>query len=58
MGDTVKRGRVGKVNCHCCNKTFEARFADMKRGWGKYCSKSCKAIDQMQLKPYRNKRVI
>jgi len=25
-----------------------AREADRKRGWGKFCSKSCKAIRQMQ----------
>lgn len=23
-----------------------ARTADIKRGWGKFCSKSCKAIEQ------------
>lgn len=33
--------------CICgCKQTFEARAADVKRGWGKYFSKSCKAIHQ------------
>jgi hypothetical protein len=29
--------------CKCCKKEFQARSADIKRGWGLYCSKSCKA---------------
>lgn len=29
--------------CRCGNK-FMARTADVKRGWGKSCSKSCAAI--------------
>lgn len=29
-----------------CKKEFEARTADVKRGWGKFCSKSCKAHKQ------------
>lgn len=28
--------------CHC-GKKFQARAADVKRGWGKCCSKSCAA---------------
>lgn len=47
--DTVKKeargARVG-VSCACCGNKFEARVADRKRGWGKFCSKSCKAIKQ------------
>lgn len=31
--------------CHC-GKQFQARTADVKRGWGKFCSKSCKAVEQ------------
>lgn len=34
--------------CQCCGKTFSARSADVKRGWAKFCSKSCKAIKQEQ----------
>lgn len=34
------------VNCKCCKKEFKARQADLNRGWGKFCSKSCKAIKQ------------
>lgn len=29
-----------------CNQVFAARVADRKRGWGKFCSKSCKAMEQ------------
>jgi hypothetical protein len=31
-----------------CGKQFSARKADRNRGWGLYCSKSCKAICQSQ----------
>lgn len=38
------------VKVKCANKScgceFMARLADRKRGWGKFCSKSCKAIKQ------------
>jgi hypothetical protein len=35
-----------KVKCQRCRAEFEARVADRKRGWGKFCSKSCKAVKQ------------
>jgi|688.fasta_scaffold1919990_1 hypothetical protein len=34
------------VKCERCKKEFEARITDRNRGWGKFCSKSCKAIKQ------------
>jgi hypothetical protein len=34
------------VKCVRCGQEFEARTSDIKRGWGKFCSKSCKAIKQ------------
>lgn len=34
--------------CKCCGGDFIARTADRKRGWAKFCSKSCKAIRQTQ----------
>jgi endogenous inhibitor of DNA gyrase (YacG/DUF329 family) len=37
-----------KRKCQCCGKEFEAKAADVKRGWAKFCSKSCKAIRQEQ----------
>jgi len=40
------RGAKQKVICKCCKQEFEARVADIKRGWGKFCSKSCKALKQ------------
>lgn len=36
------------VNCQRCKQPFTARVADRARGWGKFCSKSCKAIRQVQ----------
>lgn len=32
--------------CRRCRCKFMARTADVKRGWGKFCNKSCKAIFQ------------
>ena len=29
-----------------CHRKFTAKVADVKRGWAKFCSKSCKAISQ------------
>ncbi|HAV3054112.1 TPA: hypothetical protein JH928_003667 [Acinetobacter baumannii] len=34
------------VSCKWCKTPFQARTADVKRGWGKFCSKSCKASEQ------------
>lgn len=36
------------VKCERCKQPFTARVADRKRGWGRFCSKSCKAIKQEQ----------
>ena len=36
------------VKCARCNDVFTAKKADRKRGWGKYCSKSCKAAKQYE----------
>lgn len=35
-----------KRNCKQCGDPFMARSADVKRGWAKFCSKSCKAKKQ------------
>lgn len=40
------RGALVEVKCKCCKEPFMARVADRKRGWGKFCSKSCKATHQ------------
>lgn len=43
--------RGSKVTCKCkfCKEDFQARVADRKRGWAKFCSKSCKAKQQSKL---------
>jgi len=45
-----------EVKCENCSEIFHARVADRKRGWGKYCSKSCKATAQTRNKNYRKGR--
>lgn len=34
--------------CKSCKQPFQARTADVARGWAKFCSKSCKAKKQEQ----------
>lgn len=33
-------------NCEWCKTDIIVRLADHKRGWGRFCSKSCKAKSQ------------
>lgn len=40
------KGTKVQVKCKRCKQPFMARVADRARGWGKFCSKSCKAIKQ------------
>ncbi len=35
-----------EVSCAWCDGKFSARVADRKRGWGRFCSKACKASKQ------------
>ena len=37
---------MGVYQCENCKKEFNAREADRKRGWARFCSKSCKAVKQ------------
>lgn len=37
------RGTRTIMKCHC-GKEYSARYADLKRGWGKSCGKRCAAI--------------
>lgn len=47
-------------SCKCCKKEITVRVADVSRGWGNFCSKSCKAKVQEkkngQHKAYLNGR--
>lgn len=40
------RGRRVEANCDHCGIVFHPRAADRKRGWGRFCSKRCKAKHQ------------
>lgn len=35
-----------KCQANQCGKMFAVRVADRARGWGRFCSKRCKAIEQ------------
>lgn len=39
----VTRGRRVRRVCQCCGATFAVRQADLDRGWGNACRKSCAA---------------
>lgn len=39
-------GETVEVRCLCCGERMTVRVADRKRGWGKFCDKSCKAYYQ------------
>lgn len=45
---TAACGKKVIRDCARCKLPFLAREADVKRGWGRFCSKSCKAINQEQ----------
>jgi len=47
------RGAISCVDCAQCKANFKARVADINRGWGKFCSKSCKAIHQEQARKWK-----
>jgi hypothetical protein len=36
--------RMVKKSCQHCGKEIEVRQADVDRGWGRHCSKSCAAF--------------
>lgn len=38
--------RMEERTCKWCKTKFQARSADVKRGWALFCSKSCKAMKQ------------
>lgn len=42
----VPQPRMVERHCLWCKGPFMARVADVKRGWAKFCSKSCKASRQ------------
>lgn len=44
------RGAKVTMVCHC-NKEYQARLADVNRGWALSCSKSCAAIRRIHHKP-------
>jgi len=49
----MSRGKKIKKKCKNCDKIFYPRVADVNRGWGKFCSKSCKAKRADQYSPFK-----
>ena len=46
--------KMTEITCACgCGRKKEVRTADVKRGWGKYYSKRCKAVAQNKIRPYQ-----
>lgn len=45
----MSRGKKQEITCGCgCGRKKLVRVADIKRGWGRFYSKSCKARRQEQ----------
>lgn len=42
------RGRKVEKSCKECGEKHTVRVADLNRGWGLFCSKSCKATYQVK----------
>lgn len=40
------RGAKVERPCETCGAPMQVREADVKRGWGRFCSKSCKAAGE------------
>lgn len=38
--------RMVNKNCEWCHKEHTVRAADLERGWGRFCGKVCKAMEQ------------
>jgi len=39
----MARSNAITKSCEACGAAFQAKAADIARGWGRFCSKSCKA---------------
>lgn len=48
---TSKRVRGARVTraCDSCKQQYQARVADVKRGWGLTCSKACASKERERL---------
>jgi hypothetical protein len=42
----MSRGKKVERKCKFCGETIHPREADVKRGWGLFCNKTCKASEQ------------
>jgi hypothetical protein len=43
--------------CRWCKDPFQARVVDVKRGWGLFCCKRCKALSQSSRTRSRIKKI-
>lgn len=45
---SVNKSKTVVINCENCGRPKTVRLADRKRGWGRFCDKSCKAHKQAE----------
>ena len=51
-------GKKVDVVCPICKTDFKVREVDRKRGWGRFCSKSCAAVNrEMYIRQHNRKSV-
>lgn len=43
--------KIVEKNCLACGNIINVRLADHKRGWGKFCDKSCAAAHKCGMRP-------
>jgi hypothetical protein len=49
--------RMVKRSCDHCGKEIEVKQADIERGWGRHCSKSCAAYGRTANRSRRHRRL-
>lgn len=47
----LARGVIVQKNCEACGALISVRLADHKRGWGRFCDKSCGAAFRFGQRP-------
>jgi hypothetical protein len=53
-----KEHRYTEKNCEICEESFKARTRDIERGWGRFCSKKCRNINNSLKANFSNIEVI
>lgn len=53
LGAMIAPKGTEQAKCRSCSGIFYPKKSEVRRGWGIYCSKSCKAWHQVRLQGYK-----